>query len=148
MNETVKTGIILFGALVLSRLLPLPANSEPLLGLAVLTPYLSKNNLAFLFPLGVMFVSDLFIGFHNSMLMTYSALALAPFISKTLDNKYLSLGSSWLVWHIMANAGQWYPPFSPEALLFDVRFLLSGLGVVALYDVTRILWQKTQYREV
>ena len=50
MNGTIKAGIILFGALVLSRLLPLPANSEPLLGLAVLTPYLSKNNLAFLFP--------------------------------------------------------------------------------------------------
>jgi hypothetical protein len=80
--------------------------------------------------------------------MTYSALALAPFISKTIDNKYIALGGSWLTWHIMANAGQWYPPFSPEALLFDIRFLLSGLGVVALYDVTKLLWQKTQYREV
>jgi len=148
MNKTIKAGIILFGALVLSRLLPLPANSEPLLGLAVLTPYLSKNNLAFLLPLAVMFVSDLFLGFHNSMIMTYSALALAPFISKTIDNKYIALGGSWLAWHIMANAGQWYPPFSPEALLFDIRFLLSGLGVVALYDVTKLLWQKTQYREV
>ena len=141
LNQTVKAGLLLFGALVLSRLLPLPANSEPLLGLAVLTPYLSKNNLAFLFPLGVMFVSDLFLGFHNSMLMTYSALALAPFISKTLDNKYLSLGSSWLVWHIMANTGQWYPPFSPEALLFDIRFLLSGLTVVVLYDIMTRVWQ-------
>ena len=148
MNKTIKAGIILFGALVMSRLLPLPANSEPLLGLAVLTPYLSKNNLAFLLPLAVMFVSDLFLGFHNSMIMTYSALALAPFISKTIDNKYIALGGSWLVWHIMANAGQWYPPFSPEALLFDIRFLISGLGVVALYDVTKLLWQKTQYREV
>ena len=148
MNGTIKAGIILFGALVMSRLLPLPANSEPLLGLAVLTPYLSKNNLAFLLPLAVMFVSDLFLGFHNSMIMTYSALALAPFISKTIDNKYIALGGSWLVWHIMANAGQWYPPFSPEALLFDIRFLISGLGVVALYDVTKLLWQKTQYREV
>jgi predicted MPP superfamily phosphohydrolase len=148
MNKTIKAGIILFGALVLSRLLPLPANSEPLLGLAVLTPYLSKNNLAFLLPLAVMFISDLFLGFHNSMIMTYSALALAPFISKTIDNKYIALGGSWLAWHIMANAGQWYPPFSPEALLFDIRFLLSGLGVVALYDVTKLLWQKTQYREV
>ena len=148
MNKTIKAGIILFGALVLSRLLPLPANSEPLLGLAVLTPYLSKNNLALLLPLAVMFISDLFLGFHNSMIMTYSALALAPFISKTIDNKYIALGGSWLTWHIMANAGQWYPPFSPEALLFDIRFLLSGLGVVALYDVTKLLWQKTQYREV
>ena len=142
MNETIKAGIILFGALVLSRLLPLPANSEPLLGLAVLTPYLSKNNLAFLFPLGVMFISDLFIGFHNSMLMTYSALAIAPFISKVLDNKYVALGCSWLVWHILANSGMGMsPPFSPEALLFDIRFLLSGLTVVVLYDIMSKVWQ-------
>ena len=41
----------------------------------------------------------------------------------------------------MANAGQWYPPFSPEALLFDVRLLVSGLSVLVLYDVTRKIWQ-------
>ena len=80
MNKTIKASILLFGVLVMSRLLPLPANSEPLLGLAVLTPYLTKNNLAFLLPLGVMFVSDLFLGFHKSMLMTYSALALTPWM--------------------------------------------------------------------
>jgi hypothetical protein len=148
MNKTIKAGILLFGALVISRLLPLPANSEPLLGLAVLTPYLSKNNLAFLFPLGVMFVSDIFLGLGSWLLMTYSALAIAPFISKAFDNKYLALGGSWLVWHVMANTGQWYPPFSPEALLFDARLFLSGLGVVVLYDATKLLWKKTQYREV
>ena len=148
MNKTIRTSILLFGALVISRLLPLPANSEPLLGLAVLTPYLTKSNLAFLLPLVVMFVSDLFLGFHNSMLITYSALAIAPFISKAIDNKYLALGGSWLVWHVMANAGQWHPPFSPEALLFDARLFLSGLGVVVLYDATKLLWKKTQYREV
>jgi len=148
MTGTIKAGLILFGALVLSRLLPLPANSEPLLGLAVLTPYLTKNNLAFLLPLSVMFVSDLFLGFHNSMIMTYSALALAPFISKLTTDKYIALLGSWIVWHLMANAGQFYPPFSLEALVFDLRFLASGLGVVALYDVTRILWQKIAYREV
>lgn len=141
MNGTIKAGIILFGALVLSRLLPLPANSEPLLGLAVLTPYLTTNNLAFLFPLGVMFISDIFLGLGSWLLMTYSALAIAPFISKAIDNKYLALGGSWLIWHVLANAGQWYPPFSPEALLFDVRFLLSGLTVVVLYDIVSKVWQ-------
>lgn len=142
MNKNLQAGIILFGALILSRLLPLPANSEPLLGIAVLSPYLTKNSLAFLFPLCVMFVSDAIIGFHNSMLMTYSALAITPFISKLLKGKmYTSLLGSWLVWHIMANAGQMYPPFSPEALLFDVRFLISGLSVVALYDMMRRTWQ-------
>jgi hypothetical protein len=141
MNETIKAGIILFGALVLSRLLLLPANSEPLLGLAVLIPYLTKSNLGFLMMPAVMFVSDIFLGLGSWMLYTYSALAVAPFISKALDNKYIALGSSWLVWHIMANAGQKFPPFSPEALMFDIRFLLSGLTIVVLYDATRRLWQ-------
>ncbi len=136
-NTTFKTTILLFFALIVSRLLPLPPNSEPLLGLAVLTPYLSKNSLAFLFPLSIMFVSDIFLGFHGSMIMTYSALAIAPFISKLIANKYASLFSSWIVWHIMANIGHLYPPFSPEALLFDVRFLLSGLSIVLLFDLVQ-----------
>ena len=140
--NTFKAGLILFGALVISRLLPLPANSEPLLGLAVLTPYLSKNNLAFLFPLAVMFVSDMFIGFHNSMLMTYSALAVAPFISRTLDNKYIALGCSWIVWHVLANIGQLHPPFTAGSLLFDIKLLVSGLSVVILYDIASKQWVK------
>ena len=141
MLKIIKAGTILFGALVLSRLLPLPPNSEPLLGLAVLLPYITKSNLGFLMMPAVMFVSDIFLGLGNWMLYTYTALAIAPVISKTLSNKYIALGSSWLVWHVMANAGQWYPPFSPEALLFDIRFLLSGLTVVVLYDITSKVWQ-------
>ena len=141
MLKTIKVGLLLFVALVISRLLPLPANSEPLLGLAVLIPYLTKSNLGFLMMPAVMFVSDIFLGLGSWMLYTYSALAIAPVISKTLDNKYIALGSSWLVWHVMANAGQWYPPFSPEALMFDIRFLLSGLTVVVLYDIMSKVWQ-------
>ena len=137
--STIKAVALLFGALVISRLLPLPANSEPLLGLAVLTPYLTKNNFAFLMMPAVMFVSDIFLGFGSWIWFTYPALALATFISKLNNNKYISLFGSWLVWHIMANLGQWYPPFSPEALLFDMRFLVSGLGVVVLYDLVQKL---------
>ena len=145
--STIKAGLILFGALVISRLLPLPPNSEPILGLAVLTPYLSKNNLAFLMMPAVMFVSDIFLGFGSWIWFTYPAIALATFISKTISNKYISLLVSWFMWHIMANTGQWFPPFSPEALLFDLNLLITGLGVLITYDVTRELWQ-IAYREV
>ena len=147
MKETIKAGLVLFGVLVISRLLPLPPNSEPILGLAVLTPYLSKNNLAFLMMPAVMFVSDIFLGFGSWIWFTYSALALATLISNTISNKYVSLLISWFMWHILANTGQWFPPFSPEALLFDLNLLASGLGVIFLYDLTRRLWQ-TAYQEV
>ena len=142
-----KAGLILFGALVISRLLPLPPNSEPLLGLAVLTPYLSKNNLAILMMPLVMFVSDLFLGFGSWIWFTYPALAIATVISQNISNKYMALVYSWFVWHISANLIADYPPFSEQALAFDLRLFLSGLSVVVLYDVCRRLWQ-TAYREV
>ena len=147
MNETIKTGLLLFGALVISRLLPLPPNSEPLLGLAVLTPYLTKNNLAILMMPLVMFVSDLFLGFGSWIWFTYPALAIATVISQNISNKYMALVYSWFVWHISANLIADYPPFIEQAFAFDLRLFLSGLSVVVLYDVCRRLWQ-TAYREV
>ena len=139
----IKAGLILFGLLVVSRLLPLPPNSEPLLGLAVLTPYLTNHKLAFLLTPAIMFTSDLFLGFGNWIWFTYPALAIASFISEKMSNKYISLLYGWLVWHVMANLGQIYPPFSLEALLFDLRFLASGLGIVILYDIAQKLYGKT-----
>lgn len=145
--NNIKAGLLLFGALVISRLLPLPANSEPLLGLAVLTPYLSKHNLAFLLTPTIMFVSDLILGLGNWIWFTYPALAIASLISERMSNKYVSLLYGWLVWHVMANWTGTFPPFTPEALLFDLRFLASGFSVVVLYDVCRRIWQ-TAYQEV
>ena len=139
----IKAGLILFGLLVVSRLLPLPPNSEPLLGLAVLTPYLTNHKLSFLLTPAIMFTSDLFLGFGNWIWFTYPALAIASFISEKMSNKYISLLYGWLVWHVMANLGQMYPPFSLEALLFDLRFLASGLGIVILYDIAQKLYGKT-----
>lgn len=143
-----KNIALFFGILVISRLLPLPANSEPLLGLAILSPYLTKSNLAFLMMPAVMLVSDVFLGFGNWIWLTYPALMIATFISKFNKNKYTSLLGSWLVWHMLANTGQWYPPFSLEALLFDIRFLISGLSIVVLYDlVQKITTTNLQYNK-
>ncbi|MBM37870.1 MAG: hypothetical protein CMO97_02240 [Woeseia sp.] len=147
MNNVI-TPILLFGVLVISRLMPLPPNSEVLLGLGVVAPYISKSNWSIMFPALIMFVSDIFLGFHNSMLMTYTALTLAGVISKVLvDKLYTSLLCSWLVWHVIANVGQTYAPFTAESLIFDIRLLVSGLSVVVMYDLLRRGWQ-IAYREV
>ena len=141
MNKVI-TPILLFGVLVISRLMPLPPNSEVLLGLGVVAPYISKSNWSIMFPALIMFVSDIFLGFHNSMLMTYTALTLAGVISKVLvDKLYTSLLCSWLVWHVLANIGQTYAPFTAESLIFDIRLLVSGLSVVVMYDLLRRGWQ-------
>ena len=141
MNKVI-TPILLFGVLVISRLMPLPPNSEVLLGLGVVAPYISKSNWSIMFPALIMFVSDIFLGFHSSMLITYTALTLAGVISKVLvDKLYTSLLCSWLVWHVLANVGQTYAPFTAESLIFDIRLLVSGLSVVVMYDLLRRGWQ-------
>ena len=104
---------------------------------------LTNHKLAFLLTPAIMFASDLFLGFGNWIWFTYPALAIASFISEKMSNKYISLLYGWLVWHVMANLGQIYPPFSLEALLFDLRFLASGLGIVILYDIAQKLYGKT-----
>ena len=147
MLKTIKLGLLLFVALVISRLLPLPVNSEPLLGLAVLIPYLTKSNLAILMMPLVMFVSDLFLGFGSWIWFTYPALAIATVISQNISNKYIALIYSWFVWHISANLIADYPPLSDQALACDLRLFLSGVTVVVLYDIMRRLWQ-TAYQEV
>ena len=91
---------------------------------------------------GVMFVSDIFLGLGSWMWFTYSALAIAPFISKAIDNKYIALGCSWLVWHILANLMGPAAPFTAGSLLFDIKLLVSGLSVVILYDIASKQWVK------
>ena len=146
MNKVI-TPILLFGVLVISRLMPLPPNSEVLLGLGVVAPYISKSNWSIMFPALIMFVSDIFLGFHSSMLITYTALTLAGVISKVLvDKLYTSLLCSWLVWHVLANVGQTYAPFTAESLIFDIRLLVSGLSVVVMYDLLRRGWQTASRR--
>ena len=147
MNKIVNM-IFLGALLVVSRLIGLPANMQPLLGVGVVAPYISKSELSVFYPLVIMYASDVFLGFHDQMAYTYVALLLSGIISRLLYNKiYTSLLCSWLVWHVLANLGLQYPPFSIEALAFDLRFLISGLGVVVTFDLTRRLWQ-TAYREV
>ena len=53
MKITIVSFITLLGILVLSRLLPLPPNYEPLLGIAVVLPFITNNKI-----LGVYSIND------------------------------------------------------------------------------------------
>ena len=64
------TGMIFLAAL--SRLLPHPANVAPIMAIALFGgAKLSDKRAAFIVPLGAMFLSDLFLGFHNVMPVVY-----------------------------------------------------------------------------
>ena len=56
---------------VISRLVPHPPNFTPLLAIALYSGICFKNKFLFIIPLMSMILSDLFLGYHNSMIWIY-----------------------------------------------------------------------------
>ncbi len=93
-------------------------NFSPIAAIALFGAANLKNGkLAFGIPMLVMFVSDCFIGFHNTMFFTYSSFALIGLLGfVALRNKFsagrlvlISLLSS-LIFFLVTNFGVWVMP--------------------------------------
>jgi len=143
LKETIKTAGLLVAVLVASRLIGLPANVTPLLGLAVFAP---RMNLSPWLALGVLAVTDVILGFYSIMPIVYACMFGAYYISKNMSNIYVAGATSVLLWHIVVNGavvmfGTGFAPFTPEAMLFDMRLLVSTLAFTALLDITQRLTQ-------
>lgn len=76
---------------VLSRVIPHPWNFTGITAMALFAGLLSKDNkFLFLAPLASLFVSDLILGFHNTMIYTYLGFALIGLISIQASSKKAS----------------------------------------------------------
>lgn len=137
---------LLFGALLVSRFAELPANFTPILASAIFIPQLISNRLTQVFlPISVLFLSDIVLGFYTVMPVVYVSIALASVISTANKNIYMSGILSVLVWHIAVNGavyvtGHGYPPFSAEAMVFDMRLLASTLLFLGVFDCVKMLF--------
>jgi hypothetical protein len=75
--------------------------------------YFSDKRLAFALPLLIMFISDIIIGFHTTMLAVYISFAIGVFIgiyllkSVTLGKIILSSLLSSIVFFVVTNFGVW-----------------------------------------
>ena len=100
--------------LALSRLIPHPPNFTPIIAVAIMRAYFFKNvyfSLAVL--LISMFISDIFIGFYNNMLLIYFTISLISFtffqFAKILNSKnllFFSLAGS-VIFFVISNFGVW-----------------------------------------
>jgi len=104
-------GLIL--ALSLSRLIPHPSNFTPILAVGVFAGFYFRNFILSLFiVISSMFIGDLVIGFHSTMIFTYSSLILAVaiglLIKKFNFKEILFSGlSSSVVFFAVTNFGSW-----------------------------------------
>ena len=145
-----KELIILTSILIASRLIGLDPNVTPLLALAVFAP---RMNLSPWLALGVLAITDVVLGFYSIMPIVYACMFGAYYISKNMSNVYVAGATSVLLWHIVVNGavvmfGTGFAPFTPEALLFDMRLLVSTLAFIALLDVTQRLTQQLRLSQV
>ncbi|MCL5028682.1 MAG: hypothetical protein M1480_06635 [Bacteroidetes bacterium] len=108
----VITGMILAGAIM--RLLPHYPNFTPISAMALFGgAYFTNKKLAFIIPFAAMFLSDLFLGFHPTMLAVYLSFALIVMIGfslrqrKKVLNVALAALSSSILFFVITNFAVW-----------------------------------------
>jgi hypothetical protein len=105
-------GLILFAAV--TRLLPHYPNFTAVGAMALFGgAYFTDKKFAFIVPLAAMFITDLIIGVHSTMLAVYLGFIIMVVIGMTLKNKKKGLNvaaaalSASLVFFIITNFGMW-----------------------------------------
>jgi hypothetical protein len=158
---------------ILLRLLPHLPNFTPIAAMALFGGVYLNKKLAFIIPLAAMFMSDIFLGFHQTMPYVYGSFILAGVIGLWLKNHKsaknvicASLISS-ILFFLITNFGVWaagwYPknlsglfesyvmgiPFFKNTVFGDLVYTGLFFGGYELIQVlAKIICQSTQDSEI
>ncbi|TNE70727.1 hypothetical protein EP331_11365 [bacterium] len=107
-----SSGLIVLA--IVSRFLPHPPNFAPIMSVALFGGvYLSDKRLAMAIPFVIMFLSDLFLGFHNTLFFVYGSFALMVGAGFWLRNHvsvmnvlFTAIGGS-ILFFLISNLGVW-----------------------------------------
>lgn len=143
-----------------ARLLPHPANVTPVAAIALFAgAYLPRMSLALLIPMAAMLLSDMFLGFHSTMLFVYVGMLLTVGVGMLLRGKVgvfgvagASLVSS-VLFFVITNVGVWMTqdmyahtaeglvacfvaaiPFFTNSILGDLAFSALLFGVFSFAE--------------
>lgn len=98
---------------VILRLIPHPPNIAPIAAMALFGGAYLDKRYALLIPLAALFISDFFIGFHNTMLFVYGSFLVAGLMGiwlqkhKTIPNTIGATLISSLLFFLITNFGVW-----------------------------------------
>ena len=105
--------ILIIISAVLTRILPHPPNFAPITGIALFSGSQIKGINAFLLPLVIMFISDLLISFHSTMIYVYGSFILIVLMAKLFkrNHSFVKLASisaaSSVLFFLITNFGVW-----------------------------------------
>lgn len=133
--RTILIFAAIFGAAIM-RLLPHWPNFTPVAAMALFGGvYISRKALAFIIPLAAMFLSDLIIGFHSTMVAVYVGVIITVLIGLGLKNRVkagnvviASLISS-VIFFLITNFGAWMSGLMPYSKDFSglVQAYIAGI---------------------
>lgn len=159
-NKLFTIAFLIFAAAIF-RMLPHPPNMAPIAAMALFGgAHFTNKKLAFAIPLSALFLTDLILGFHNTMWAVYLSFVITVALGMTLTNKIkvgniaaASIASS-LIFFIITNLAFWmtgllYPqtlsgliacytaaiPFFQNTLIGDLLFTGLIFGAYHLIDV-------------
>ena len=106
-SQKIVLAIIIFG--ILARLIPHPPNFSPVTAIALFSGLNFKNKkFAFLIPILILFISDLFIGISVINIFVYSGFLLVVQLgSKIRSIRFLNIILASLIFFIISNFGVW-----------------------------------------
>ncbi len=120
--------------LVFFRLIPHPPNFTPILAISVFSGIKFKSNLfSYFVPVLAMFLSDVIIGFHSGMYLTYATLIIAAAVSKRFNNINSAALSSSFLFFLITNFHVWVISSTyPKTLLGIIECYTLALPFFAM----------------
>ena len=117
-SQSMKTQLLTISSIIfvlaLFRLLPHWPNVSPVAAIALFGgAYFADRRIAFIIPFVALFLSDLVIGLHNSMIFVYAGFALTVMIGfwlksrLTITNTAFAVLASSVLFFLLTNLGAW-----------------------------------------
>jgi len=123
------------------RLIPHPPNFAPVAAMALFGgAYFTKKWAAFVVPISAMFITDLFLGFHETMWVVYLSFVLIVVIGMTMikqkkiGNIFFASVISSVSFFVITNFGMW---------LSTSYYEKTGTGLIACYTAAIPFFHQT-----
>jgi len=125
--------ILIILVAVLMRLLPHMPNFTPIAAMALFGGVYLNKKFAFIIPLAAMFVSDIFLGFHQAIPYVYGSFILAVVIglwlknNKSAKNIFCASLISSILFFLITNFGVWAQGWYPHTLNGLMESFIMGI---------------------
>lgn len=152
MNKNIKTFLFIFFVLAFSRLIPHPPNFTSLIALSFYVPAFLGFKFIY-FVLISFIITDVIIGFHETLLFTWSSVLLIGAISKyffhSISTRFAGAFISAFIFFIITNFGVWTTGmynYNLEGLITSYTMALPFFGYSIISTLILSVFIETIYK--